>query len=53
MASDPTERIACCFAFEPDRVVAHRGGHRDVVHELAQHVDRDSGIGVALGVAVA
>ena len=41
------------FAFEADPVVAHGGGHRDVIHELFEHVDRYSGVGVALGVGVA
>ena len=30
-----------------------RGGDGDVIHELLEHVDRYSGVGVSLGVAVA
>src|SRR5659263_100253 len=49
----PDRADGLLFALEADRVVAHRGGHGDVVHEFFEHVDRNPGIGVPLGVGIA
>ena len=41
------------LALEADPVIAHGGGHRYVVHELFEHVNGHSGVGVPLGVRMA
>ena len=53
VASGPDGADGLLFAFEADPVVPHGGGHRDVIHQLFEHVDGYSGVGVALGVGMA
>jgi hypothetical protein len=46
---DPVDGVAA--AGFPDAVVVLGGVEADVVEQRSQHVDRDTGVGVALGVA--
>jgi hypothetical protein len=50
VAGDLVDRVA--LPLGTDAVVNPRGVHRVVIEQLPQHVDRDSGVGVPLGVGM-
>ena len=42
--------MACCLRFEADRVVPERGLDGDLIEQFFEHIDRDAGVSVTLGV---